>query len=167
MTSNDDAAIDRIVAKAKAAGVILSEGASEETIAAVEVVLGMRLPAEVVAFYRRHDGAEDWEVLEGRELLSLERIVAEWQVWKGLLDNGTFETNDQGEPDAGVQQRWWIPEWIPITYDGAGNHHVLDLAPAEGGTHGQILSFWHDDPARTVVAKSFLEWLESATWGES
>jgi cell wall assembly regulator SMI1 len=161
-----EAAIARIEAKAAAAGVTLAEGASDEAIEAAEEALELTLPDEVVAFYRRHDGAEDDYVIEGRELLSLERMVGEWKIWKGLLDDGTFEANDHGEPDEGVQKKWWIPEWIPLTYDGAGNHHVLDLAPAKGGKYGQILSFWHDDAPRTVVAKGFLAWLEAASWGD-
>jgi cell wall assembly regulator SMI1/predicted DNA-binding WGR domain protein len=161
-----DAAIARIEAKAAAAGVTLAKGASAKEIKAAEKALGLTLPEEVVAFYRRHDGSEDEPAVEGRELLSLSRIVDEWKIWKDLLDQGTFEANDHGRPDPGVQKRWWIPEWVPVTYDGAGNHHVLDLAPAAGGTHGQILSFWHDDDERTVVAKSFLSWLEGAAWAD-
>jgi cell wall assembly regulator SMI1 len=46
-----------------------------------------------------------------------------------------------------------------VTYDGCGNHHVIDLAPAPGGIRGQLLSLWHDDDPRQVVAESFLAWL--------
>ena len=166
-TAKYDAAIDRIEAKARAAGVKLEDGASDKAIEEVEQALGLTLPEEVVAFYRRHDGAPEGDyAIEGRELLSLAGIVSEWKIWKDLLDQGTFEDNDHGDPDEGVQKKWWIPEWVPVTYDGSGNHHVLDLAPAKGGTHGQILSFWHDDSPRTVVAKGFLAWLEAATWGD-
>jgi cell wall assembly regulator SMI1/predicted DNA-binding WGR domain protein len=161
-----DAAIARIEAKAAAAGVTLAKGASAKEVKAAEKALGLTLPEEVVAFYRRHDGSEDEPAVEGRELLSLSRIVDEWKIWKDLLDQGTFEANDHGRPDPGVQKRWWIAEWVPVTYDGAGNHHVLDLAPAAGGTHGQILSFWHDDDERTLVAKGFLAWLEGAAWAD-
>ncbi len=165
-TGDHAAAIARIEAKVAAAGVKLAEGASAKAIAAAQKVLGAKLPDEVVAFYRRHDGSAELPAVEGRELLPLARIVSEWKIWKDLLDQGTFEENDHGMPSKGVQKKWWIPEWVPVTYDGAGNHHVLDLAPANGGTYGQILSFWHDDDARTVVAESFLEWLEGATWGQ-
>jgi predicted DNA-binding WGR domain protein/cell wall assembly regulator SMI1 len=157
--------IAKIEAKAKKAGVELSKGASEKAIAAAEKALGQVLPDEVKAFYRRHDGSEDDSALEWGELLSLERMVDEWKVWKGLLDDGTFESNDHGEPGKGVRKHWWIPEWIPFTYDGAGNHKVIDLAPAKGGVRGQIVDFWHDDGSRTVAGKSFLQWLADANWG--
>ena len=53
-----------------------------------------------------------------------------------------------------------------MTYDGAGNHHILDLAPAARGVRGQILSFWHDDGDRRVVGKDLLRWLATAEWGD-
>ena len=104
--------------------------------------------------------------MEDRELLSLERIMREWKTWKALLDKGTFGANDHGEPAKGVQQKWWIPEWIPVTYDGSGNHHMLDLAPAKGGKLGQIVGFWHDAAERTVDGTDFLTWLADADWGD-
>jgi len=164
--ANEDALLSRIAGNAKKAGVTLSKGASEKAIAAAEKALGQKFPDEVKSFYRKYDGSEDDFAIEGRELLSLERIVSEWTIWKDLLDKGTFEDNDHGEPGKGVQQKWWIPEWIPVTYDGSGNHHVLDLAPGKGGVHGQILSFWHDEASRNVVGKSFLAWLAEVSWGD-
>jgi cell wall assembly regulator SMI1 len=159
-----DAAIARVEEKARKAGVTLRPGASEAALAAAEKALGRTLPEEVRAFYRHHDGTDDY-VVEGRELLSLERIADEWDIWRDLLEKGTFAANDHGAPGRGVQKRWWIWEWVPVTYDGSGNHHVLDLAPAKGGTYGQILSFWHDDEERKLVGKSFLAWLAKAKWG--
>lgn len=160
------ALLAEIEAKAKKAGVELSKGASEKAIAAAEKALGQTLPDEVKAFYRRHDGSEDDMALAVGELLSLERMVKEWTVWKKLLDKGTFDDNDHGEPGRGVRKHWWIPEWIPVTYDGAGNHTVIDLAPGKGGVHGQMVEFWHDDASRKVVGKSFLRWLADTTWGD-
>jgi cell wall assembly regulator SMI1 len=159
-----DAAIARIVEKARKAGVTLRPGAGEAALDAAEKALGRTLPEEVRAFYRHHDGTDDY-VVEGRELLSLERMADEWDIWRDLLERGDFGANDHGTPGPGVQKRWWIWEWVPVTYDGSGNHHVLDLAPAKGGAYGQILSFWHDDDPRAVVGKSFLAWLQKATWG--
>ncbi|HEU4407520.1 MAG TPA: SMI1/KNR4 family protein [Polyangiaceae bacterium] len=150
--------------RAKASGVTLPKGATRAALARAEAALGVALPDEMRAFYQAHDGGGDEFVVEGRELLSLRRIVNEWRVWKGLLDRGTFEANDHGQPGPGVRGAWWLPEWVPITYDGAGNHHVVDLAPAAGGTRGQIVSFWHDEASRRVVGPSFLAWLSEAEW---
>jgi cell wall assembly regulator SMI1/predicted DNA-binding WGR domain protein len=163
--SRIDDAVRRIEAKAKAAKVTLGKGASDKAIAAAEKTLGFALPEAVREFYRRHDGASA-PAVAGRELLSCKRMLAEWTIWKQLLDKGTFEDNDHGEPGPGVQKKWWIPEWVPVTYDGAGNHHVIDCAPGKGGTIGQIVDFWHDEPSRRVVGKDLVTWLAGAEWGD-
>jgi cell wall assembly regulator SMI1/predicted DNA-binding WGR domain protein len=160
------ALIAKIEKKAKAAGIALAAGASEKELLAAEKAIGQKLPDEVRAFYRAHDGAQDDPAVRGRQLLSLKGVLGQWKIWKDLYDEGTFGENDHSEPGKGVQQKWWIPEWIPVTYDYSGNHEILDLAPGKGGTHGQILDFWHDDPTRKVVKKSFLAWLAAAEWGE-
>lgn len=162
----DDATlIAKIEANARAAGVKLPPGASAAAIEALEKTLGLELPEEVKAWYRVHDGGGDAYVLENRELLSVKYIAGQWKIWKDLLDQGVFGANDHGEPGPGVQKKWWIPEWVPVTYDGAGNHDVVDLAPGKGGTRGQILSFWHDEPSRRVVGRDFLSWLAEREWG--
>lgn len=126
-----DAAVARIEAKAKAAKVALGKGASDEAIATAQKVLGFALPEAVQAFYRRHDGAEQ-PAVAGRELLSLERMLGEWTIWKQLLDGGTFGDNDHGEPGPGVQKKWWIPQWVPVTYDGLGDLHAEEHRAAAG-----------------------------------
>lgn len=156
----------KIEKAAQKAGVTLNAGASDKAIAAAERALGQTLPDDVKAFYEAHDGSDDDPAVAGRELLCLERMVGEWKIWKELLDKGDFGANDHGKPGKGVQKKWWIPQWIPVTYDGSGNHHCLDLAPAAGGAVGQILDFWHDDDPRKVVGKSLAEWLAAAPWGD-
>jgi cell wall assembly regulator SMI1 len=159
------ARIAAIEAAAASAGVRLPPGASDAQIAAAEAKLGVKLPAEVRAFYRAHDGGPNNEqVCSNRELLSLAGMVHQWEMYKEAFDEGELDEED-AEPDEGVQREWWIPAWIPVSYELGGNHDVLDLAPDEGGTVGQIVAVWHDDSARTVEGTSFLSWLEEQTWG--
>jgi cell wall assembly regulator SMI1 len=94
----------------------------------------------------------------GCELLSLERVREEWGAWKGLLDGGAFR-NFRSDSDGRVVEDWWHARWIPLTYDGAGNHHCLDLNPGPRGQAGQIIQMWHDDSARPVIAPSYRAWL--------
>jgi cell wall assembly regulator SMI1 len=159
------ASIGRIEAAAAKAGITLPRGASEKQIAAAEAKLGASFPPELRAFYLAHDGAPDDAMCGGRQLLSLKSIVNQWTIWKELFDGEELE--DEGvEPDTGVQERWWIPAWIPVTYDFGGNHDVVDLAPAKRGKLGQVVAVWHDDGARTVEGDDFLSWLEDQTWGD-
>jgi cell wall assembly regulator SMI1 len=160
-----EAKIAKIEALAKKAGVTLSGGATEEAIAKLEKALGVKLPAEVRAFYLAHDGGPpNTGVFSGRALLSLKGILTYWKVWKKAFDDG--EMDEDTEPDEGIQQEWWVPQWIPVTSDFGGNHDMIDLAPDEGGKVGQIIAVWHDDTSRTIEGDSFLDWLAEQTWGE-
>jgi cell wall assembly regulator SMI1 len=77
-----------------------------------------------------------------------------------LYDTGEFK-NLEPEPDAGIQKAWWHPAWIPVTYDGVGNHDCIDLAPADtDGQSGQLLRLWHDDALRYLVADDFAQWVD-------
>ncbi|MGL5058964.1 MAG: SMI1/KNR4 family protein [Microcoleus sp.] len=144
----------------------LQPGASEFRISELEELLSIQLPEDVKSSYRIHDGqfTYNYGLIYGRELLSLERIADEWHVWKELLDSDTFKTEDGedigSEAAPGICNVWWSPKWIPLTYDGAGNHDCLDLNPAVGGTVGQIVTMWHDDPDRQIVAPNFRVWLQ-------
>jgi len=144
----------------------LQPGASDTQIKAAEDFLSIQFPAEVKASYRIHNGQSDhsYGFLNWKEFLSLERMQEEWAVWKQLLDAGQFE-DFETSPDAGIGSDWWSPQWIPLTYDGAGNHDCLDLNPGEGGNRGQIITMWHDEPEREIVAPSFREWLEQYAEG--
>ena len=146
-------------APASASG--LNPPASAAAIAAAEKAMGVTFPDDVRATYLRHDGqAPDspW-IFEGWEWLSLERMVEEWQVWKGLLDGGDFEDTDgDGDGDT-VRSDWWNPGWIPLTYSGGGDHHCMDLAPGPQGENGQIIEMLHDDGNRQLLASNFSEWI--------
>lgn len=136
----------------------LRPGATEEQIAHAEALLSVQFPDDFKAAYRIHNGQDEGSgLMDGREFLSLERIQDEWKVWKELLDGGDFG-DVSSEPVGPIRTDWWHPAWIPITYDGSGNHDCLDLAPAAGGQVGQIIDFWHDDPSRSVAAASFGAW---------
>jgi len=138
----------------------LRPGVPDAEIEALEERIGVRLPDDVRESLRIHDGQEHGTagLYEGSELLSTRHIADEWQVWKELLDDGTFDDWERN-PDPGVRADWWNPRWIPLTHDAGGNHDCLDLDPAPGGREGQIISLWHDEATRSVLAGSYREWL--------
>lgn len=141
----------------------LNEPVSDEKISDLESKLSISLPEDFKEFLKIHNGqAGDagW-LIDGQELLSTERILDEWKVWKGLLDGGGFDDFEESEEEDrgnGVKSDWWNAKWIPFTYDGAGNHLCIDLDPASGGKIGQIITMWHDDDEREVKGSSFNEW---------
>lgn len=150
---------------------VLQSGASDTQISELESVLSVQLPEDVKVLFRICNGQSsyDFALIDGCEFLSLARIEEEWGVWKDLLDSGNFQDEDGQdygcEAELGIRNVWWSPQWIPLTYDGSGNHDCLDLSPAEGGTQGQIIKMWHDDPERRVMAPSFRAWLQEYAEG--
>ncbi len=136
--------------------------ASPEAISDAETAMGLRLPDSLRASFFIHDGQDEEApgLINGCELLSLERMVDEWSIWNELLLADEFE-DCESESDGPVRNDWWNPSWIPFTYDGAGNHHCVDLDPAPGGSMGQVIVMMHDDPYRPVIAPNFADWLEA------
>lgn len=151
----------------------LRRGATIEEISLAEAALGVQFPEDMRESYQIHDGQEvarflnqeiivGGTLMEGWVLLSLEQIVDEWRIWKGLLDEGVF-TERHSDPDPGVAADWWNPKWIPLTSSGDGDNHCVDLAPDSGGQAGQIIEIIHDESGRPLVASSFSSWLQTFT----
>jgi cell wall assembly regulator SMI1 len=139
----------------------LNPGATEADFQALETMIGVTLPEDFKDFYRVHNGQTPTSQVTlwgSEELLSTQRIAEEWKVWKDLYDAGEFKGNTS-EPDMGIRNDWWNPKWIPLTYDGAGNHDCLDLDPAADGVSGQVIRMWHDDETRELVGEQFGQWV--------
>jgi cell wall assembly regulator SMI1 len=141
---------------------LLNAGAIAEEIAETEQIFGIRFPDEIKESYSLHNGQNPDApfLIDGRELLSLQRMRDEWQIWKDLLDSGTFGENKALPTSICIKNNWWNPKWIPLTYDGAGNHDCLDLTPNAAGNYGQIIGMWHDESERYLVSTSWRDWLE-------
>ncbi|MCA8020951.1 SMI1/KNR4 family protein [Burkholderia metallica] len=138
----------------------LNGPASDDEIATLEAALETTLPDAFVSSLRIHNGqADPRDEFSGNDaLLSSREIVAQWRIWKGLVDGGDFDCVTS-EPDPGIRDNWYNLKWIPFTHDGSGNHLCLDLDPAEGGVVGQVIRVWHDDARRERIADGFAEWL--------
>ena len=144
----------------------LQAGVSEEELRGAEAALGVALPDDVRASFRRHNGqaiphgrySSGPSFIDTWELLPLDRLLEEWATWKFLLDRGEV-SGITSEPDGPIRDDWWHQRWIPVVHDAGGNNLCIDLAPAPGGEDGQIITMWHDDADRAVVAPSFRAWL--------
>jgi cell wall assembly regulator SMI1 len=156
--------IDKALKAIPAVKKSLKKGAKEEQIAQCETALGVPFPPDLRASYQAHDGQkaeaeglfpEQFVDLEsGFLLLSLDEIVQEWTTWKQLADGGEFRRN-VAAPDAGVLGEWWNPKWLPFASDGGGDFLCVDLAPAMGGTVGQVILLHHAADGRPRKASSF------------
>lgn len=139
----------------------LNAPASQDGIEKLEKSLKVKLPKEYIEFLKIHDGQNqnsEEGLIDTEELLSSDRILSEWTVWKNLLDDGDFK-GYESTPEKGIKSDWWNPKWIPITHDGSGNFYGIDLDPAQGGKSGQIIRMWHDSDERELIANSFQGWI--------
>jgi len=139
----------------------LSGPAEQADVNELQTVLGVTLSGDFSKSLLRHNGqAGSTPGLFGNWLwLSAAQIAQQWKVWKTLAEKGTFE-NRLAEGSPGVRRTWFHPKWIPITYDGAGNHHAIDFAPESDGTMGQIIVFGRHIEFRKILAAGFEEWLD-------
>ncbi len=139
----------------------LQQGANSQEILELEQHLGVTLPEDYKLFLGLCNGQADDALAEfyNGELLSIANIKFQWDAWKNLLETNTF-SGISSQPDKGIRNDWWNLKWIPFTHDGGGNHFCLDLAPANGGHVGQVITMWHDSSEREFVASNFTAWLE-------
>jgi cell wall assembly regulator SMI1 len=141
-------AIEAARKKSWEAEIKLPKGASEATIAEVEKSLGHALPDDVREFYRRHDGAGDDECFNSCRLLSIREAAAQRALLKEYEAGGA---------------RAFDASWLPLTDDGAGNHHCVVLS---GKNAGQVMDFDHESGAGRKVVARFAALLQKARWGE-
>ena len=140
----------------------LNPGATDADIASAEQALGLTLPEDMRTAYRLHNGSAgasaplmgDWY------FLALQHMTARWRTMKELADKGTFEGNEVLARGP-MKDDWWNARWLPVADNGAGDYRCADLDPGPGGAPGQIVSFWHADDRREVIAPSFSAWLEA------
>jgi cell wall assembly regulator SMI1 len=140
-------------------GELNDEGITDEMITSLEQKIDHTLPLDFLEFYRLMNGEKNGGyVFDYEELLTFDRILDEWTVWKDLAEGEEF-ADDTSDPEAGIRNDWYNVNWIPFTYNGSGDHLCLDLDPAPGGKYGQVIRMWHDDAVRTLEYASFTEWL--------
>lgn len=123
--------------------------------------LDVTLPVDFKESFFKHDGQKmDSSALFGDwYLLPVAEIENRWEILKELWDEGDFEDTSV-KPDPQVKSQWWEPKWIPITHNGAGDLHCLDLDPSPQGKYGQVILFEHMNETRKCVAPSFKDFLQ-------
>ena len=144
----------------------LFPGVTEAEIAALEKSLitsgaqRLKLPLEVRQSWRIHNGQSPLAVplIGDWQLLQLRHILKQWQINQELLESGGFQDN-QADSDGSVKPMWWNPRWIPLAYNGAGDLVCLDMDPPEGYPKGRLITFWHVDARRQILAVSWSAWL--------
>ncbi|GJH13034.1 SMI1/KNR4 family protein [Caballeronia novacaledonica] len=140
----------------------LSPGASDSAFVEASKAFGIDLPQEMVDSYRIHDGSRggagplfgDWRLLS---------LAAAGRAWNTIVPVTDDEALDDVEDVAAPQIKgeWWNPRWLPFASNSSGDFLCVDLDPAESGTPGQIISYYHAEPRRELLATGFNQWLSN------
>lgn len=144
--------------------VLMQKGADDAEIEQLCAVFSeVKIPAEFIDFYKIHNGQIPYTkgiIDDFYELLSIDQIVAEWNVWKELIlddDSDYYKST----PDPGIKDDWYNLLWLPFASNGCGDNYCLDLDPSSEGRYGQVITMVHDDDIRCVEALSFTSFLEN------
>lgn len=136
----------------------LRPGLSNAAIARAEARMGLVLPDVIHSVYRVHDGGSFLDFVES-EMLALESAVDTRAMMNDIGWGNAPELPNIGESHGPVKPVWWDSRWLPFVGDG-GNFLCIDLAPASGGTVGQVVEYLKADGRRTVLFPSVTAWLE-------
>lgn len=121
----------------------LRPGASAEAVQTAEKAMGLKLPADVKASYRIHDGQGNEPGLIGGEgwcLMTLQEMVKSWRKWS------------KHDPR--------YRSCVPVAWGGAGDYIFVDLG-AEAEKPGRLIVQRSDCEGPDPVAPSFRSWLEA------
>jgi cell wall assembly regulator SMI1 len=120
----------------------LRPGVPAEAIQAAEKAMGLKLPANLKASYRIHDGQGNEPGLIGGEgwcLLSLREVVKTWRRWS--------------RHDPRFARR------VPVAWGGAGDYIFVDLS-TDAEEPGRLIVQRSDTDGPDPGAPSFRSWLE-------
>lgn len=136
----------------------LTPGVKDSELDELEALTGQTLPPDYRALYRRHG---DWGKALRLTHMPLTRVHRDWLMWESL-SRKDFATSTEGHrsfpPDA-ITPRHINLGWIPFLTDYGGNSVGVDLAPASGGVHGQVITFGRDEREKYVLAPSLADFL--------
>jgi len=95
------------------------------------------------------------------DAISLSDINTVIQDWHSYLDMASSPKNKGGflNTNGPVQNVLFDPKWIPVANDN-GIPICLDMNPLPSGVKGQIVYVDWEDGAVTVIANSFIDFLE-------
>jgi cell wall assembly regulator SMI1 len=127
----------------------LNDASSIESIHSLELLIGKKLPQDFMDAYIISDGSAKGSVrlFNGLSLLSIEEITQQWQAMKEIKVSWAFIKDGKeivADADTVIKSDWRNEGWLPITDNMSGDYTIIDLAPNDADTYGQIFQYWHD-----------------------
>lgn len=148
---------------APARAAYLEPGAAPEELAKAEDALGLTLPVDFKASYRIHNGARRgsnllmgyFDISPLRQILSHATIFHTLLHKPGWAEKEPYFLSDPARQSLPFQPVWYHPHWVAFAEDESGFYWCLDLAPAPGGTWGQVIAWDHEEGPADLLFPSF------------
>ena len=140
----------------------LNPPATLQQIEYVETKTGITFPDDLRKLYLTHNGEMEFGpgLFFGLPFLSLDVILAEWEVWSNFInDDELNEIDAYSVPSSHIKEQYINRYWIPISYDSGGNYLGIDLDPDIYGTRGQMINYGRDEEIKYVIANSITDLL--------
>jgi|GEM_PF-1500313 len=147
--------------------------ATQAALAEIERILGVSLPAQLSALYRLTGGEPRFRehavspighgVLFGARLMQARDILEKVQAPRDWRPDGVdADSEDDDFPNTlleptKLRAAGWHRLWVPFVDLAGGNYLAVDLAPAPGGSVGQIINVGRNQDYRFVLADSISE----------
>lgn len=142
----------------------LNTGATKSDFDALEKHIGVTLPIKLKEFLSIHNGQDDEGagIIFGVQILSTTGIKRHWDSWREIDEEDMNEDSAdfmESDPKGYIKPMYTNRKWIPLTYDGGGNHIGIDYDPDERGNFGQIITFGSDEDTKHLIAPNFSEYI--------
>jgi cell wall assembly regulator SMI1 len=88
-------------------------------------------------------------------LVPLQDVVNKAEFLNGEFPDGVnINDEDHSAIDSSPEIRavWWSSGWLPVMENGGGDYVCVDLNPTKAGIPGQLVTFYHDETFRPLVA---------------
>lgn len=146
---------------------LFQPGATSDQIQSVEDLTGFSLPDDYRALLSINNGQipDSGFGLPGWEFYPAQRVCAEWEIWVDLRTSQFVPEGYTCSPQNSAirSDEWWRKGWLPFCGDGGGNHLCLDMDPTPSGRAGQVITFWHDNGERILVAPTLIDFIREIT----
>ncbi|WP_433432373.1 SMI1/KNR4 family protein [Nonomuraea sp. CA-141351] len=128
----------------------LNPPATAETLARAERELGFALPPALAAWWRINDGmrpSHQGHVIPAFKLYSVTRMLDSRRLWLRIAaEVWSPDVREAGEHNVAGQPAWaFLPEFVPIGWDGSGDDLLADLR--RGPLQGCVRRYNHQEGA--------------------
>ena len=126
----------------------------------LEALISWDIPVDFRAFYTLKDGATNFIESDETDILSIEAIEKAWKSLETQRKAGAFNSKKITRTEANIQPKFWHQLWLPFARNKKGDWLYMDLQPTQSGKFGQVIRMNLNHGGHTVIASSFLEWLD-------